>query len=170
MELFMVDRRGVYSTGDVVMPKRFTDISPAEMSSLADKLFPCGLAPQGEGYFINNVAMIYGINEFIDWGLEFYRRGVCPEKPSRYTSLFAWDSVEKARKFRLTDGKPSDKIFTIQTDNYHRGDMSLLRNDQSVLAFTYRMELYWSGDTFNSEPVWEFICPLPVAIGAEITD
>ncbi|OON39642.1 hypothetical protein BTJ39_13435 [Izhakiella australiensis] len=117
MELFMVDRRGVYSTGDVVMPKRFTDISPAEMSSLVDKLFPCGLAPQGESYFINNGARIHKKSEFIDWGLEFYRRGVCPEKPSQYTSLFAWDSVEKARKFRLTDGKPSDKIFAIHTDN-----------------------------------------------------
>lgn len=170
MELFMVDRRGIYSTGDVVMPKRFTDISPAEMSSLVDNLFPCGLAPHGESYLINNSATIRNKSEFIDWGLEFYRRGVYPEKPSRYTSLFAWDSVEKARYFRLTYGKPSDKIFTIQTNNYHRGDMSLLKNDLSVLAFTYIMELYWSGDTVNLEPVWEFICPLPITIGSEISD
>ncbi|EBM1235641.1 hypothetical protein JZC82_003913 [Salmonella enterica subsp. enterica serovar 4,[5],12:i:-] len=170
MELFMVDRRGIYSTGDIVTPKKFADISPVEMSSLVDKLFPCGLAPQGEGYFINNAAKIYIKSEFIDWGLEFYRRGVFPQKPSRYTSLFAWDTPEKAKHFRLTNGKPSDKIFTIQTNSYHRGDMSLLRNDTSVLEFTYRMELYWSGKTFNLEPVWEYLCPLPVTIGKEIPD
>lgn len=170
MELFMVDRRGIYSTGDIIMPKQFADISPVEMSSLADKLFPCGLAPQGERYFIDNRAMIYERSEFLDWGLEFYRRGVFPEKPSRYTSLFAWDTPEKAKHFRLTDGKPSDKIFTIQTDSYHRGDMSLLRNDQTVLGFTYRMELYWSGKTFNPEPVWEYICSLPVTIGEQVPD
>lgn len=168
MKLFMVDRRGIYSTGDVIMLKQFADIRPVEMSSLVDKLFPSGLAPQGERYFINNSAMIYERSEFLDWGLEFYRRGVFPEKPSRYTSLFAWDTPEKAKHFRLTDCKPSDKIFTIQTDSYHRGDMSLLRNDQSVLGFTYRMELYWSGNTFNPEPVWEYICPLPVTIGEQV--
>lgn len=168
MELFMVDRRGIYSTGDTIIPKKFADISPPEMSSLVDKLFPCGLAPQGERYFINNEAKIYEISEFIDWSLEFYRRGVCPEKPSRYTSLFAWDSLEKAKKFRLTDGKPSNKIFIIHTDSYHRGDMSLLGNDQTVLEFTYAMDLYWSGKTVNPSPLWEYICPLPVSIGSEI--
>ncbi|MFG3826311.1 hypothetical protein ACGI6H_34835, partial [Escherichia coli] len=65
-------------------------------------------------------------------------------------------------------GKPSDKIFIIQTDSYHRGDMSLLRNDTSVLEFTYRMELYWAGKTFNPDPVWEYICPLPVTIGEQV--
>ncbi|EFC7755408.1 hypothetical protein CS018_004119 [Escherichia coli] len=168
MKLFMVDRRGIYSTGDIVTPKQFSDITPVEMSSLVDKLFPRGLAPQGEGYLINNAAKIYNKNELIDWGLEFYRRGVCPQKPSRYTSLFAWGNLEEAKHFRLTDGKPSDKIFTIQTDSYHRGDMSLLRNDTSVLEFTYRMELYWSGKTFNPDPVWEYICPLPVTIGEQV--
>ncbi|WGM00905.1 hypothetical protein [Arsenophonus nasoniae] len=170
MKLFMVDRRRIYSTGDVVGLKRFNDIRPAEMSLLVDHLFPRGVSPQGESYFINNNAKIYDISPFIDWGLEFYRRCVYPEKPSRYTSLFAWDSVEKARHFRLTEGKPSDKIFTIQTDIYHHGDMSLLNNNQTVLAFTNIMDLYWSGKTFNSEPIWEYICPLPITISAEIPD
>lgn len=78
MRLFMVDRRDIYSTGDIVLPQRFNNISPIE-SELVDKLFPCRLTPQGEHYFINNGAMIYGKSVFIDWGLEFYRRGVCPE-------------------------------------------------------------------------------------------
>lgn len=66
MKLFMVDRRGIYSTGDIVTPKQFSDITPVEMSSLVDKLFPRGLAPQGEGYLINNAAKIYNKNELID--------------------------------------------------------------------------------------------------------
>lgn len=43
MKLFMVDRRGIYSTGDIVTPKQFSDITPVEMSSLVDKLFRAGL-------------------------------------------------------------------------------------------------------------------------------
>ncbi|EGI33167.1 hypothetical protein EAZG_01341 [Escherichia coli TA249] len=30
------------------------------------------------------------------------------------------------------------------------------------------MELYWAGKTFNPDPVWEYICPLPVTIGEQV--
>lgn len=166
----MVDRRGIYSPGDIIMPTRYDDISPEEISSLVNRLFPDGVAPQGERYLINNKAKIYSKDEYIDWGLEFYRRSVFPEKPYRYTSLFAWDSIEKARCFRLTNGQPFHKIFAIETTNYHRGDMSLLNNDCTVLEFIHRLDLYWSGKTVNPEPVWEYVCAMPVTIGEHIPD
>ncbi|ECZ6745507.1 hypothetical protein F8X31_01390 [Salmonella enterica] len=106
MELFMVDRRGIYSTGDIVTPKKFADISPVEMSSLVDKLFPCGLAPQGERYFINNAAKFILKANSSTGGLSF------TEEESSRKNLLAIRHSSPG----IPQRKPN--IFDLQTGNH----------------------------------------------------
>lgn len=170
MELFVVDRRGIYAPGDIIELKEFEDISPKEMATLVTNLFPSGLSTHGQAYFINNKAMIANKTPMIDWCLEFYRRSVFPDKPSRWVSFFAWGNIEDAKKFRSHYGSPKDAIFSVHSDAniLHKGDMNLLNNDNAALPFTYLLDLYWKGETISLNPAWEYLCPLPIEIGREI--
>lgn len=173
MDLYMVDRRNIYSPGDHVTPKHYDDIRPLEMATLVEQLFPHGVAPQGEKYLLNVDAKMSTADIAIDWCLEFYRRSCYPDKPCRFTSLFACDSIAQAKQFKAQYGLPEHKIFCLPNINLtrcHRGDMAMLHIDTTALEFTYLIDNYWQGQPGDDVPFWEYVVPLPVTIGEEITD
>lgn len=175
-KLYIVDRYNRYQEKQIVSLKKFNDIIPIELGHLVMELFPDGVSDQGNYYFLSNVPYIDPtIN--IDWSFEFYRRAKHPTKPSRWQSLFAWQSLNEAIAFRKSNGNPDNHIYEFDTDlsKCHIGDMRLLDNPDSALVHTYRAELYWQGQTMPNHIVpgwltnWEALVPLPITIGKQIS-
>ena len=166
---YSVDSRGFYNQGKVINPI-IPNITPREIQNTAISLFPNGVSAHGNGYFLSAQALASDLNYSIDWGLEFYRRSMHPSLPSRYTSIFACESLSDAIQFRSNYRHQSNGIYEIDCDKerVHRGDMTLLMNNNSVLVYTYHFENYWNGTTISSNPFWEILIPMPVTIGRKV--
>ncbi|EMH0544179.1 DUF2441 domain-containing protein [Enterobacter hormaechei] len=166
---YTVDAGNYYSQGMLINPVK-PSIQPVELQAMVTALFPRGVSHHGNGYFLSASAIAGDINFSIDWGLEFYRRAMRPNTPSRYECLFACEKLENAKDFRAKFRNPSSPIYEVDADEnlVHRGDMSLLIRDNSCLVYTYQIEHYWSGTTFSQQPFWEILIPLPVSIGRRV--
>lgn len=174
--LYVVDRYNRYQEKQIVSLKKFDDITPIELGNLVTELFPDGVSDQGNYYFLSNVPYIDPtIN--IDWSFEFYRCAKYPTKPSRWQSLYAWQSLNEAIAFRNSNGGPDNPIYELDVDlsRCHIADMHLLDNPDSALVHTYRAELYWQGQTMPTHIVpdwstkWEVLVPLPITLGKQIS-
>lgn len=174
-KLYVVDRYNRYQENQIISLKKFYDITPIELSNLVTELFPDGVSDQGNYYFLSNVPYIdQTIN--IDWSFEFYRLAKYPTKPSRWQSLYAWQSLNEAIAFRSSNGSPENPIYELDVDlsRCHIADMRLLDNSSSALVHTYRVKLYWQGQTMPAHIVpdwptnWEVLVPLSTTIGKRI--
>ncbi|HCI5632896.1 TPA: DUF2441 domain-containing protein [Klebsiella variicola subsp. variicola] len=166
---YTVDSGNYYSPGMVAMPIT-PSIQPIELHNMVTSLFPRGVSKHGDGYFLSASAIAGQISYSIDWGLEFYRRAMHPNAPSRYECIFACESLNGAMAFRAKYRNANVPIYEIEADDnlIHRGDMTLLNNSNSCLVYTYQIEHYWAGTTFNQQPFWEVLIPLPATIGSQV--
>lgn len=166
---YTVDSDNYYSPRMVIKPIT-PSIQPIELQNMVLRLFPRGVSKHGDAYFLSADAIAGDISYSIDWGLEFYRRAMYPNAPSRYECVFACESLSGAMAFRAQYRHPDDPIYEINADedSIHRGDMSLLNNSSTCLVYTYQIEHYWSGKTFSQQPFWEVLIPLPATIGNQI--
>lgn len=127
-------------------------------------------------YHINLVSSDERFGAIIEILLEERRKSHFPEKPSRFQSIFACESVKEAAWFRGFSKFPLDTpIFQVNSSsNYHRGDMNLLNLNCSPVEISQRLELYWKGETTQIyagyQPFWEVLIPLPVIIGERIIE
>ena len=166
---YTVDRRGIYTQQqqfELIKP----NIKPDELQTIAQKFFNQGYSPQGDAYFLSGQAIATDRSVMIDFSLELYRRAFYPDKPSRYTSIFACTNIEDADKFRKGFSTSNAQIYEIncQEGEFHIGDMSLLTNDATNLTYAYLLEQYWAGTTTSQNPFWEVLIPLPVTIGKSV--
>lgn len=166
---YTVDSGNYYSQGMIINPIT-PSIQPVELQSMVSTLFPRGVSHHGDGYFLSAAAIAGEINYSIDWGLEFYRRAMRPNTPSRYECIFACETLNGAIAFRTQFRPPNSPIYEVDADEtlVHRGDMSLLNNLQTCLVYTYHIKHYWSGTTFRQQPFWEILIPLPATIGNRV--
>lgn len=166
---YTVDSGNFYSTGMIVSPIT-PSIQPIELHNMVTSLFPHGVSKHGDGYFLSANAKAGKIDYSIDWGLEFYRRAMRPKAPSRYESIFACETLSGAKFFRSQYRNPNAPIYEVKADEnlIHRGDMALLDNSNSCLVYTYQIEHYWAGTTYNQQPFWEILIPLPATIGNRV--
>lgn len=168
---YRVDRVNAYSEGDIINLIYPNDI-PREFCEIMDMLAPGGLSPHGLLYLYGARASAGDINVAIDFALELFRRSFFDTKPSRYQSIFAWDNLDDARSFmsRLIPEFPDCAIYELSTEseNIHKGDMSILANNKTNLVYADILRLYWSGSTYTDEPLWEFLLPLPVTVGRRV--
>jgi hypothetical protein len=67
---------------------------------------------------------------------EYVRRTCFPDKPSRFISFFAWQTLEQAQAFRRTHADETKPIWEIEVETYHRADMNLLRLEGSILQLS----------------------------------
>jgi hypothetical protein len=166
----------------------YQDEAQKELQAHTDFLFPSGVSDHGNHYFLNPqlsanmggtaVDFVHacqsldqakaGIIEVINNGnmaalglfFEYVRRACFVDKPSRFTSFFAWETVEQAKAFRGDNHMP---IWEVECESYFRADMSLLNLGDSILMLSYKVHRYWAGlSNINAVPCWEILLPLPV--------
>jgi len=168
-----VDRLGSLKEGDVIELGHYRDVSPDYLQEHVDSIFSNGFSQHGERYLLKGDGTgNTSNNSAIELLFEYIRQSHYPEVTSRFQSFFACETLREAKKFRGEFGKNTDKIFEVFTDNnYFKGNMSLLQNDQTSLICSYLGHEYWRGNTVPElEEFWEILLDLPVTIGLEVND
>lgn len=129
---------GNYYSPRIVARSISPSIQPVELHNMVTRLFPRGVSKHGDSYFLSANAIAGQINFSIDWGLEFYRRAMRPDAPSRYECIFACESLASAIAFRSQYRNPNSPIYEVDADenSIHKGDMALLNNANSCLVYT----------------------------------
>jgi Protein of unknown function (DUF2441) len=175
---FSVDRRGFYRAGGRLdlfrenpLKHSFLSvqkhITPTNLANHLRKLFPNGLSLHGwdhmtrhqdwTDYSTSNSYANYDIT--LELLLEYVRRSMFPQRPSRMQCYFAFDSLEGAKGFRAGE----QSIFRLRSEKVLRLDQGWLTyGDQSVVA-SYCAHNYWSG-TATTEPKWEYVLVPPVEV------
>jgi hypothetical protein len=77
---------------------------------------------------------------------EFARRFGFPDKPSRFTGVFAFATLEAAGAFRKVHAEESDPIWRVETDgSVHEGDSRFVGLGSTPVRVMDNALLYWSG-------------------------
>jgi hypothetical protein len=115
-------------------------------------------------------AMTHSRSEMLDLLLERTREAHFTDKPSRYQSVFAVETLDEALAFRASHGNPAHPVYELEPlGKAHRGDMSVYTyaTPSSVAMLDHWMHLYWRGETLtvpNYKTQWEHVLELPVAV------
>lgn len=166
---FHVDRAGTLQAGHQIALVRYADIKPPELQQHVDKIFHDGLSIHGEHYFLKNDIDARATSAYNELTFEWIRRGAFPDRPSRFASFFATETIDDARKFRALFSKDATgnpipaAIWEVKGKGGFRADMALISGQQAtILPMSYLAHTYWSGTTPNPEPFWEVVLPLPI--------
>jgi len=171
-----------------------------ELQAHIDALFPSGVSELGNRYFLCSQMSADFVNEaikFLDTCesldqakreiesalsnsriatieilFEYVRRSCFPDKPSRFTSVFAWETLDQARAFRKRYGE--GPIWEVECDERpFRADMNLVTLGKSVLTLSYSAHRYWSGlPGINADvpPWWEVLLTPPVRVLQQVRE
>lgn len=181
-----VDRCGNLNSGKQL--ELITDLSKTHKISIPgmisnDQLlesfrryYPSGISLHGESYLFGfpSFAEHSGNKEFVHVSpmieaiFEQVRRADFPTLPSRFVSMFAWQDLENAYKFKSNYHNQDANIFEVESEEYFLGDMSLLTIGGQVMNSFELAYKYWSGGRTDN-PFIEVLLPLPVSIGKLIT-
>lgn len=178
MRYFSVDRRGAYAEGLSIALQPNQNSQGNEIHEHIHDMYPAGFSRHGAQYFrdvwpgveLHDLNWNSGILELL---LEGVRRAHYPDRPCRYQSLFACDSLDSALGFRGASGNATNGIYELQPkDGVHRGDMTIYSLGGSFASIDHRLHLYWQGETFRGlagySPRWEYVLPLPVTVGRRV--
>ena len=155
-------------------PERSPD---SAVQQTIEQLFPDGLSNHGLTYlywqmtaafplqasFYDEAALGAMRSHAIDLVLELVRRYEFRDPPSRYQSIFCWESLDDAKRFasQMTAGRAP--VWEIEGEAVNRGDMNLL-GMSTALATWDRARRYWRREALASHPpLWE-IAVAPVAL------
>jgi hypothetical protein len=145
--------------------------APMRFLQAAGQALSMGNAVQA-GQFLNSLhaAMVHSRSQMLDLLLERTRAAFFPDRPSRYQSVFAVESLDEALAFRAAYGAPEHPVYEVlPLGKSHRGDMAVYTavTAASVAMLDYLVHLYWRGETWtepNHKPQWEHVLELPVAV------
>jgi hypothetical protein len=168
---YTVDRRNRLSVGQTL------ELSPVDLQGIPDlethykHLFPNGVSDHGHRY------LPYRANErepAIELLWEFVRRAAFPNRPSRLTSAFAWQSLDDARRFKQENHLPDARIYEVRGGTPFVANMTLLNNSAPLLRTSQMAYAYWEGSIGPTsvglaEPRWEVLLSSPVVVGAEVS-
>ncbi len=162
---FTVDRNKTLKKGQEINLVRYNDVKPPELQNHIDFLFPDGVTSHGERYMLSNQTFAMGVNETIDLLFEYVRKSYFPSRPSRFQSVFGFESIEQAKRFRDRFGMSSDcPIWEVEADIVFKADMELLTLEDSLLVLSYRAHQYWNGCSIKKSPFWEYLMVPPVKV------
>lgn len=114
-----------------------------------------------------------GKNINAEWFLEYERRLFHKDKPSRFQSILAFDSIEDVDRFVSEYNIQERKIiYELECKEFFKADMKLLGNQSSPLVQSFMSNAYWSGKALNEiddqfstiDPLWEYLLVPPVRI------
>jgi hypothetical protein len=99
---------------------------------------------------------------------ELVRRRDYQEAPSRFTCVFACETVADVKAFAATR-KPSatGQIYEVFAETYYCVDMNWLRWASPIIGVWSNAFHYWSRKP-SPEPSWEYLLPLPVRYGVQV--
>jgi hypothetical protein len=97
---------------------------------------------------------------------EFIRKTYFPKLPSRFESVFAFETIEECKNFqeKYPYKEAENNIFKFISD--HKGykfDMYWLKFSNDYMGLIGNAFSYWSGEA-SDNPSWEIIVKLPVKI------
>ncbi len=172
---FTVDRQGTLREGDIIEAKRHLDIQPSMLQELADSWFPDGVTSHGERYLLR-LAPATLFDPSVELTCELIRRAEFPQLPSRFRSVFGWETLAEATLFLASFGINCDgaQIFEVESKfKPFRADMRCLDIRSSILVTAYGARRYWrqepndlgwfpGGNT--ATPLWELLLSPPVRV------
>ncbi|MBP3945202.1 DUF2441 domain-containing protein [Psychrobacter sp. K31L] len=142
-----------------------------------EQFYPKGLSTHGIQYLITGGIVIFEegtrsplhityTEPMIEAIFELVRKNEFPTLPSRMQSMFAWLTLEDARRFNESVGNDKS-IFEVNSNNAFIADQNLLFLGASVIGAYELARKYWSGDRSNNCKL-EAVIPLPAVIGNKI--
>lgn len=162
MEFYHMDRRGFFTEEKIINLYSVSINGNVDgLEEHAKFLFPNGLSKHGNQYLNAGVT----IDSITEWFFEYVRRSDFNNRPSRFESIFAFNSIEDLRRFKVEkEIYELYPIYKLQSDNFFKADMNLVGNQSSPLVSSFFAHNYWSGKTneelnkeFNLTPLWEYL-------------
>jgi hypothetical protein len=169
MILFTVDSLNQLSEGLVVRLERHHDVKPKILQGHADQLFPNGVSRYGEFYLLRGSGNAVVSNPQIEILFEYVRRACYPDRPSRFQSFFAVESIEIARVFRQQFCFGVGSIWQLTAAKFYKADMSLLTMGTSILSASWFAHEYWKGNT-GQATFWEYLVIPPLKINKKVDE
>lgn len=149
----------------------------ADIEALAKAEFPNGLSPHGKRYFLDEPLVISTSNgpapyaphiPIIELVVELIRRLEFPDHPSRYESLFAWETPEDATSFRDSYCAGEGNLLRVEAECAGRYDMNQLFLGGTTSGSWMFARRYWNG-VASARPCWEVLLRLPASV-IEVVD
>lgn len=161
---YTVDRSKRLKVGQTLCPdtdytgRKFFPVVPhhtnEDLEAYVRDLFPAGLSIHGKQYLLDqclvvndpvgkplSVCPVMPVMELVS---ELVRRTSFPGLPSRFTSVFAWDTKEEAATFRASHCGGAGSICRVSGKVGFRGDMNLLLLGGTILGSWLYATKYWS--------------------------
>lgn len=169
-KFYTVDRFGSLNEGDVIDLQYHDDVNPSHFQEHVDSMFSDGFSKHGDRYILKSDSIGNVSSPAIELLFEYVRQAHFPNVTSRFQSFFACETQHEASLFRGRFGQGTEKIYEVFTENeYFKGNMNLLNNNQTSLVCSYLGHEYWKGNTLNEfDDFWEILLTLPVTIGSEV--
>ncbi|CAI8958345.1 hypothetical protein [Pseudomonas chlororaphis] len=170
MDLYTVDRGSRLSTGATCSLVEHEDIRPAEIAEMIRELCPGGVSQHGDKYLVSALGQEKMVTDAdTEILFEWVRRAKYPNKPSRYQSLFAVDSLGAADAFKREFQVIEAPVYRVASEHAFRADMRLLDPRMSAAVKSWFANLYWQGLPHPAAPAfWEWLVPCPVVIGERV--
>lgn len=179
-EFFLVDRFGTYRIGESIsllsphfdynhLTAENREASP-EVTATLSALFSSGISVHGQRYLLDRYPYakdMVAVSPIIELTAELVRRWRFPGRPSRFESLFACETCEDARGFRMRHGQPYNRILRVSAQAHFRGDMNLLCLGPTIASSLNLLQKYWRGEA-SADPFWEILLSAPVHILGQV--
>jgi hypothetical protein len=171
MNFYTLDRMRSLHVGQVIALEIFNDVEPAGLNEHVNMMFPKGVSKHGELYFLRPSPAVgdpaLGVSPAIELLFEYVRRSAFPERPSRFQSLFAFDSEQESVQSQAEFG--DGIVWQVEAEQSFRADMRLLSLGSSILVASWNAHEYWSGKRNGQvEPCWERLLVPPVKVIREL--
>lgn len=177
---FHVDRLCRLSSGQIITSSKEATDHQTPRAQMMQDLFPNGVSRHGVEYFIESghAQPNADTNGMIEMIAELMRRLKYPQRPSRFQSLFAWQTLEDAHRFagpsklpRPDNANPAFAVWEVDTmgpGETFASDMKLLSLGACWLDAFIHIDAYWHQD-YSSDPFVEVLLPLPVRVIRQVT-
>ncbi|MCE4064369.1 DUF2441 domain-containing protein [Chryseobacterium gleum] len=135
--------------------------SQSDAKAVIDNLYPHGISSHGTQYLYDRIDHVYDqygnsyVSNYhaIEIIFELIRLLNFPSKPSRFTSAFAWDTLDDAISFKMKICDGFGDIYKVSCENHFKADMNLLLLGSIPGAMIFA-DKYWKGES-SKEPLWE---------------
>lgn len=143
--------------------------APAPALALTREWFPQGMTAHGVRYLLGADPQLER-DRAIEITWELVRRLEFPDRPSRLTSIFAWDSLEDAQAFQARQRAfTATAVYRVEGESLLRANMPLL----TALAGAGGSALqdardYWAGKRGAAPELWEHLLRPPVTVVRQV--
>lgn len=152
------------------LPRYSIDPAWEEFKQLVKEYYPEGLSTFGKDYLmepvryerVNGYGYISNVMS-IDAYFELVRRLRFSDRPSRYQSFFAWETLSEAQAFNQFKTAGQGEIFKVISAKAIRLDANWLKIGQLYLEGIIFAEKYWKGEA-SENPSWEWLLRFPVTV------